>query len=62
MDEKLTMTVQEAADLLHIAPQTLRIGIEQGAFPWGTVVRGKRKVYIIYRSKLEELTGKGRTK
>jgi len=61
-EKTATMSVQEVAELLHLAPQTVRLGIEQGAFPWGTVIRGKRKVYVIYRSAVEELTGKGRTK
>ena len=56
-----TMTVREASEMLGIGERAIRAGIDQGAFPWGTVVRMKRKVYIIYRSQVEELTGKGKT-
>jgi hypothetical protein len=62
MDKKqtATMTVEEASKILGISPQAVRVGIEQGVFPWGVVVHMKRNVYIIYRSQLEALTGKGR--
>ena len=59
--KSVTMTVQETARLLGVSPQCVRIGLERGAFSFGTVVQMKRKVYIIWRSAVEELTGKGRT-
>jgi len=61
-EKTATMTVQETAKLLGVSPQCVRVGLESGAFTFGTVVRMKRKVYIIYRPAVEELTGKGRTK
>lgn len=53
------MTVQEASALLGLAQQTVRIGMQQGAFRFGTVVKGKRGIhrYVIYRKKFEEETG-----
>ena len=54
------MTVQETAKLLGVSPQCVRVGLESGAFRFGTVVKMKRKVYVIYRSEVEKLTGKGR--
>ena len=61
MDKKATMTVQEASEVLGIDPKTLRFGLQSGVFTFGTVVQMKRKVYIIWRSEVERLTGKGRT-
>lgn len=57
MNRTATMTIQEVSLLLHLKPQTVRIGIESGAFPFGTVIKGKRKVYVIYRTKFEQITG-----
>lgn len=57
--KKVTMTVDETAKLLGVSPQCIRVGLERGAFPFGTVVQMKRKVYVIYRSEVEKLTGKG---
>lgn len=60
-----TMTVREAADLLGVSAQCVRIGIQRGAFNFGTVVPMKSKVYVIFREKFEQETGirtKGETK
>ena len=57
--KKVTMTVRETAKLLGCSPQCVRAGIEQGAFKFGTVVQMKEKVFIIYRSEVEKLIGKG---
>ena len=54
-EKTATMTVQETAKLLGVSPQCVRVGLESGAFRFGTVVRMKRKVYVIYRSAVEEL-------
>jgi len=54
-----TMTVQETARLLGVSPQCVRVGLESGAFQFGTVVKMKRNVYVIYRQAVEELIGKG---
>lgn len=58
--KKVTMTVAETAKLLGVSPQCIRVGLERGAFKFGTVVQMKRKVYVIYRSEVEALTGKGK--
>lgn len=57
MDGKQTITVKEAAALLGMNPQTVRIGIETGAFAWGRVVQLKRKRYVIFRERFETETG-----
>lgn len=53
--KKVTMTVAETAKLLGVSPQCVRVGLQSGAFKFGTVVQMKEKVYIIYRSAVEEL-------
>ena len=57
MDKTTTMTVLEAAQLLAMHPQTLRIAIERGQIPWATCIRAKRKRFIIYRQRFETETG-----
>ena len=57
MERTATMTVQEVAQLLHLRPETVRIGIETGALPFGAVIKQKRKVYVIYRHQFEQVTG-----
>ena len=53
------MTVKETARLLGVSPQCVRVGLESGALRIGAVVTMKRNVYIIYRSAVEALVGKG---
>lgn len=65
MHKNGTMTVAEAAELLGVSAQCVRIGMERGAFKFGTVVPMKSKVYVIFREKFEQETGirtKGETK
>lgn len=46
------MTVQEAAELLGVTPLTVRIGLQKGAFPFGTAFKtsedSKHYTYVIY--------------
>lgn len=55
-----TLTVEETVELLRdlgmrISAPTLRLGIQQGVFPWGTYIQGERgPVYHIYRVMLED--------
>ena len=39
--------VNVAAKIMDINPQTLRIGLQRGRFPFGTAVQRKRWVYWI---------------
>lgn len=49
------ISVEETARLLNKSPQTIRIGLQRGVFPFGTAVKTSSKhTYIIYRKKLEE--------
>lgn len=41
------ITVDEAAAIMQIHPQTLRIGLQRGLFPFGTAIQRKRWVYWI---------------
>jgi len=41
------LTVDEAAAIMQIHPQTLRIGLQRGRFPFGTAIQRKRWVYWI---------------
>lgn len=52
------LTVQEAAKLMNVTEQFLRIGLRQNAFPFGYAVRMERQWrYFISRAKFEEYTG-----
>lgn len=65
MDKNGTMSVAEAAERLGVSAQCVRVGLDRGIFKFGQVVPMKRKVYLVYREKFEELTGintKGETK
>lgn len=49
------ISVTECARLLNTSPQTIRIGLQRGLFPFGTAVKTSSKyTYIIYKKKLEE--------
>lgn len=52
-----TMTVKEAARLLGVHPQTVRYMLERKLVTWGTAVKMKRTVFIIYRERFENETG-----
>lgn len=48
------MLVSEAAKQLGMNPQTLRLALQQGKFPFGTAIRTseKRYVYFIHEQRL----------
>jgi len=49
----------EAAKLLGVSPQFIRIGLQRGKFPWGYAVQQSktRYTYFINRTKLCEVEG-----
>ncbi len=53
------MTVKEAAELLGKTEQFIRIGLQQGALPFGTAVkmRGRYSYHISERKVFEYLGG-----
>lgn len=54
-----TMTVADAARLMGVSQQFVRIGLQKGNLPIGTAVRisGKRFTYYISPIKFTEFTG-----
>ncbi len=54
------MTVRETAKRMGASEQFIRIGLQQGIFPWGYAVRmsANRFTYYINRRKFEELERK----
>ena len=57
MEHSGTMTVKEAAALLGISPTAVRVGIENGALPFGVMIPMKQKRFVIYRHQFEQITG-----
>ena len=56
----LTLTVEETAKMLGIAPQGLRVGLQRGVYPFGQAipsVTGNGYRYIISRIKFFEYLG-----
>lgn len=52
------LSVEEAAKLLGANAQFIRIGLQQGVFPWGYAVKtSSHYTYFIMPNKFEEYTG-----
>jgi hypothetical protein len=48
-------TVNDVAARLGCSPQTVRLGLQRGEFPFGTAIKTSSKyTYIIYSEKLKE--------
>ena len=58
------MKVEEAAELMGVSLQFIRVGIQKGILPFGCAVQisGKKYTYYISRSKFEEYTGLNKAK
>lgn len=57
------ITIEEAATMLGISKQALRLMMQKKAVDIGLVVNsGSRKTYIIFREKLNRLVGKEQNK
>lgn len=48
------ITVPEAAAILGVTPQFLRMALRQQRFPFGTAVKMKRWAYFIHAGKFED--------
>lgn len=60
MPNNLRLTVDEAAKMLNITPQMLRIAMQREKLQLGFVFgEGKRKTYVIYRDKVEKILSGG---
>lgn len=55
------ITVKDAAKMLGISRQAVRVLMDQHVLEIGIVVDGKRKRYLIFREKLDEAVGIRRT-
>lgn len=52
----MKITVKEAAKRMGLHEETVRFGLREGRFPWGTTVKpGERWIYIIYPEAYEQL-------
>lgn len=58
MKDKNRLSVAEAAYLLNASEQFIRVGLQQGTFPWGYAVKmSSQWTYVIIKQKFEEETG-----
>lgn len=49
------ITVIDVAKALNVSPQSIRLGLQSGALPFGSAVKTSTKyTYIIYEKKLKE--------
>lgn len=53
------LSVDEAAKLMGVSPQYVRIALQRGIFPFGCAIRmsGKNYSYVIFKEKFTEFTG-----
>lgn len=53
------MTVTEAAELMGVSPQFVRVGLQKGVLPFGYAVKmsKSRYAYFISKQKFSESTG-----
>ncbi len=54
MNHPNKLTIKEAAAIMGVTPQFLRLGLQQGRFPFGTAVKMKRWAYYINHTKFYE--------
>lgn len=57
--KKNSITVTEAAELMGVSPQFVRVGLQKGILPFGYAVKvsSNRYTYFISRQKFSESTG-----
>lgn len=57
------MKVKDVAKMLGTTEMTIRVGLQQGVFPFGTAFKtkpnNKQYTYIIYPAKVEEYVNRG---
>lgn len=53
------VTIKEAAKILDIPEQCLRIGLQQGRFPFGHAIKSseRRYTYYIHKNRLDTYLG-----
>ena len=59
MEQAITMSVENAAKIIRKNPQNVRLGLQQGAFPFGVAIQkpNGRWTYNIIASKVYEYAG-----
>jgi len=59
MNKENKLTVAEAAELMGVSQQFVRVAIQQGLYPWGSCVKisGTKYAYFISKQKFSEHTG-----
>ena len=59
MQDSLKISVHEAAEIMGVSPQFVRIGLQRGVFDWGYAFKatGKQFAYFISRPKFLEAMG-----
>ena len=55
--EAAKLSVEDAARLMGVTGQFIRVGLQQGALPFGYAVKRKRWSYYISPAKFTECTG-----
>ena len=51
---KGNLSITEAAEILGVTPQFLRLALQQGKFPFGVAVKMKRWAYFIHPEQFRE--------
>lgn len=54
------ISIERAAEIMGVSPQTVRVGLQKGVFPFGAAVKmpgSSRFTYIIYTAEFERLFG-----
>ena len=59
MKNKITMSVDDAAKIIHKNPHSVRLGLQQGVFPFGVAIHGEtgRWNYSVIAAKVYEYAG-----
>lgn len=54
------ISIERAAEVMGVSPQTVRVGIQKGVFTFGAAVKmpgSSRYTYVIYTKEFERLFG-----
>lgn len=54
------ISIERAAEIMGVSPQTVRVGLQKGVFPFGAAVKmpgSSRFTYVIYTAEFERLFG-----
>lgn len=54
------ITIERAAQIMGVSPQTVRVGLQKGVFPFGVALKmpgSSRYTYVIYAAEFQRLYG-----